>query len=123
MKISPRTFCLISSGLLSLSAAIAQQPDNTKENKGDASKSAATADQQKEKTNDRQLTQQIRKSIMADKTLSTYAHNVKIVSQDGKITLKGPVRSEDEKKAIESKAVEVAGSPDRIDDQISIASK
>ena len=46
---------------------------------------------------------------MRDKSLSTYAHNVKIVTQDGQVTLKGPVRSEDEKKAIEDKAAEVAG--------------
>ena len=41
--------------------------------------------------------------------LSTYAHNVKIITQNGQVTLKGPVRSEDEKKAIEAKAAEVAG--------------
>ena len=46
---------------------------------------------------------------MKDKSLSTYAHNVKIVTQDGQVTLKGPVRSEDEKRAIEAKAAEVAG--------------
>jgi hyperosmotically inducible protein len=46
---------------------------------------------------------------MKDKSLSTYAHNIKIVTQAGQVTLKGPVRSEDEKKAIETKASEVAG--------------
>ena len=46
---------------------------------------------------------------MKDKSLSTYAHNVKIISQNGNVTLKGPVRSEDEKRAIEAKAAEVAG--------------
>lgn len=46
---------------------------------------------------------------MKDKSLSTYAHNVKIVTQGGQVTLKGPVRSEHEKKAIEAKAAEVAG--------------
>jgi osmotically-inducible protein OsmY len=45
---------------------------------------------------------------MKDKSLSTYAHNIKIVTKDGQVTLKGPVRSEDEKKAIEAKAAEVA---------------
>jgi hyperosmotically inducible periplasmic protein len=52
---------------------------------------------------DRTLTQKIRKSVMADKSLSTYAHNVKIISQDGMVTLKGPVRSDDEKKTIVAK--------------------
>ena len=46
---------------------------------------------------------------MDDKSLSTYAHNVKMISQNGKVTLKGPVRSEEEKQTIEQKATEVAG--------------
>jgi osmotically-inducible protein OsmY len=46
---------------------------------------------------------------MKDKSLSTYAHNVKIITQNGRVTLKGPVRSEDEKKTVEAKATEVAG--------------
>ena len=53
--------------------------------------------------------QRVRKSIVDDKSLSTYAHNVKIIAQDGKVTLKGPVRSESERQAIEQKATEVAG--------------
>ncbi len=51
----------------------------------------------------------IRKSIMDDKTLSTYAHNVKVIAQNGKVTLKGPVRSEEEKRAVEQKAAADAG--------------
>ncbi|MGA9564120.1 MAG: BON domain-containing protein, partial [Candidatus Korobacteraceae bacterium] len=58
---------------------------------------------------DRELAQNVRKAIMQDKALSTYAHNVKVISQNGQITLKGPVRSEDEKQALEAKAAEVAG--------------
>ena len=54
--------------------------------------------------------QKIRKAVVGDKSLSSYAHNVKIIAQDGKVTLKGPVRSEDEKTSIEQKAVDVAGS-------------
>lgn len=46
---------------------------------------------------------------MKDKSLSTYAHNVKVITQNGQVTLKGPVRSEDEKKTVEAKATEVAG--------------
>jgi hyperosmotically inducible periplasmic protein len=84
-------------------------PDNTKVNERDRSQNEPTADQQKDNRSDRDITQQIRQSIMKDKSLSTYAHNVKIVTQDGEVTLKGPVRSEDEKQAIEAKAIEVAG--------------
>jgi osmotically-inducible protein OsmY len=58
---------------------------------------------------DRDITKQIRSSIYKDKSLSTYAHNIKIITQDGKVTLKGPVRSEDEKAGIEAKAAAVVG--------------
>jgi osmotically-inducible protein OsmY len=69
---------------------------------------------------DRALTQKIRKAIHEDTTLSTYAHNIKIISQDGKVTLRGPVRSEDEKANIEAKAVAVAGQGN-VTDQLEIA--
>jgi len=83
--------------------------DNTKVNQRDQNTNSATADQQKNNLPDREITRQIRRSITADKSLSVYAHNVKVITQDGQVTLKGPVRSDDEKKAIESKAAEVAG--------------
>ena len=81
-------------------------PDNTKQNKDQTN---PTADQQKMNPTDRTITQKIRKAIHEDTTLSTYAHNVKIITQDGKVTLRGPVRSEEEKSNIEAKAVAVAG--------------
>ena len=58
---------------------------------------------------DRAITQKIRKAVIEDKSLSTYAHNIKIITQDGKVTLRGPVRSEDEKNNLQAKAVAVAG--------------
>jgi len=84
-------------------------PDNTKTNQGDSSKGAMTADQQKMNPADRNTTKQIRQSIVKDDSLSTYAHNIKIITRDGKVTLKGPVRSEEDKKNIEAKATAVAG--------------
>ena len=84
-------------------------PDNTKMNAQDRDKPSATADQQKDNRSDREITQQIRQSLVNDKSLSTYGHNVKVITQNGQVTLKGPVRSDDEKKAIEAKATEVAG--------------
>jgi hyperosmotically inducible protein len=83
--------------------------DNSKTNQGDASNGAMTADQQKMNSSDQTISKNIRKSIMQDKTLSTYAHNVKVITQDGKVTLKGPVRSDDEKANLEAKATAVAG--------------
>jgi hyperosmotically inducible protein len=111
---------LLCAGLLLVSGVVgfAQEPstqqasppaDNTKVNQRDRSQNEPTADQQKNNRSDRDITQQIRQSIMKDKTLSTYAHNVKIITQNGQVTLKGPVRSADEKQAMEAKAVEVAG--------------
>jgi hyperosmotically inducible periplasmic protein len=101
-----------------------QQPaaDNTKTNQGDASKDATTADQQKMNPADRNTTKQIRKSIIQDKSLSTYAHNIKIITQEGKVTLKGPVRSEDEKANLEAKAAAVAGAAN-VTDQLEVATR
>src|ERR1035438_7112767 len=105
---------LLGSWTLVLGKEPAGQPasppaDNTKVNERDRSPNEATADQQKENRSDRDITQQIRQAIMKDKSLSTYTHNVKIITQNGQVTLKGPVRSEDEKRAVEAKATEVAG--------------
>ncbi len=87
-----------------------QQPsDNTKSNKGDSAKGALTADQQKMNSADQEITKKIRSAIMKDKSLSTYAHNIKIITQDGKVTLKGPVRTEEEKSSVEARATVVAG--------------
>ena len=85
-------------------------PDNTKVNKRDRAHSEPTADQAKENTSDREIMRKIRRAIVSDKSLSTYAHNVKVIAEHGKVTLKGPVHSDDESKNIEAKAVEVAGS-------------
>jgi hyperosmotically inducible protein len=84
-------------------------PDNTKVNKRDRAPSERTADQAKETMPDREVMRKIRQSVVADKSLSTYGHNVKIIAEHGKVTLKGPVHSEEESKNIEAKAAEIAG--------------
>jgi hyperosmotically inducible protein len=65
--------------------------DNTRVNKRDRNEASPTADQQKENSTDRELARQIRRAIVKDKSLSTNAHNVKIIAQNGTVTLKGPV--------------------------------
>ena len=102
---------LIAGSVLAGPVVHAQQPapDNTKTNQGDANKGATTADQQKMNPADRETTKKIRSALMNDKSLSTYAHNIKIITQNGMVTLKGPVRSEYEKAAIEAKAQQIAG--------------
>jgi osmotically-inducible protein OsmY len=97
-------------------------PDNTKVNQRDKDKSEPTADRQTQNRSDLNLTQQIRQSIMKDKSLSTYAHNVKIISQNGMVTLKGPVRSVEEKEAVEAKASEIAG-PDKVSRELAVKPK
>jgi len=59
---------------------------------------------------------------MKDKSLSTYARNVKIIAQNGQVTLKGPVRSEEEKTAVEGKASEIAGR-DKVTSQLEVKPK
>ncbi len=93
-------------------------PDNTKLNRSEQ----PTADQQTNAQRDRELTRRIRRAIASDKQLSTNAHNVKVITQGGKVTLKGPVRSPEEKQAVEAKAAAIAGQGNVISD-IRIASK
>ena len=105
-------------------ATSGQQPaDNTKMNQRDRNQNEPTADQQKENTPDRELAQQVRRALVKDKSLSTYAHNIKVIAQNGVVTLKGPVRSDEEKQAIEAKAAEIAGGADKIKSEIDVANK
>jgi hyperosmotically inducible periplasmic protein len=97
------------------------QPDNTANNKGDNKKGAMTADNQKETTADRELAKKIRKSIAGDSSLSSYAHNVKVIVRDGMVTLKGPVKSEDEKNAVGAKANDIAGA-DKVQNELTVKS-
>jgi hyperosmotically inducible protein len=98
-------------------------PDNTAKNQRDRNKAEPTADQQKENKADRELARQIRQSLVKDKSLSTYAHNIKVIAQNGEVTLKGPVKSAEEKQAIEAKAAEVAGGADKIKSEIEVTGK
>ncbi|MBV8069988.1 MAG: BON domain-containing protein [Acidobacteriaceae bacterium] len=84
-------------------------PDNTRVNKQDRDQSQPTADQGKNNLSDREMASHIRRDVVKDKSLSTYGHNVKIVADHGKVTLKGPVHSEDEKRTIEDHARKYAG--------------
>lgn len=127
MKKIPRLFLVLSALALSTPLVAVpvprsqenQQtaPDNAKKNKDQIN---PTADQQKDNASDRATTQKIRKAVHDDTSLSTYGHNIKIITQDGKVTLRGPVRSEEEKNNLEAKAATVAGK-DNVSDQLEIA--
>ena len=131
MSLRAKTFtyglCIIGSALLLSAPAsylragvqeTAPVPDDTRANQ----EPGKTADQQKENTSDRELARQIRKVLVSDKSLSTYAHNVKIIATNGLVTLRGPVRSEEEKAAIEAKAKATAGVTD-VRNELTIAPK
>jgi hyperosmotically inducible protein len=90
-------------------------PDNSNQNKDHA----VTADNQANQKSDRLTTQKIRKAIIADKALSTYAHNVKIITSNGAVTLKGPVQSDDEKQKVATEAASVV-SADKITNELTI---
>ena len=97
-------------------------PDNTKINQRDRNQAEPTADQQSNAKSDRELTRQVRRAIVKDKSLSTYAHNIKIITQDGKVTLRGPVKTEEEKQMIEKIALAVAGA-NNVDNQLEVNNK
>lgn len=123
LKFGVMVICLLTLGSLApqvRSAPRIQSPDNTKTNQRDRSKDEPTADQQKENDTDRELARKVRKSVVSDKSLSTYAHNIKIVAQNGMVTLRGPVRSEEEKQAVEEKAAEAAGGSDHVKSEIEV---
>lgn len=81
--------------------------------------SGQTASSASNENADRDAMQKIRKAIVGDKNLSTYAHNVKIIAQNGKVTLRGPVRSETEKKAVADAASAVVGA-DNVTNEVTI---
>lgn len=134
MKIQLLAFIAVSAIGLAGGSAFAQSPstsdsgtpstapDNSGANKADPGNRSATADAQKNDKSDVQITRQIRRGVIADKNLSTYAHNVKIVSVNGTVTLNGVVRTEDEKNGIGQIAAQVVGD-DHIVNRIKIAPK
>jgi hyperosmotically inducible periplasmic protein len=90
-------------------------PDSSGQNKNQS----PNADNQSNAKADRVTTANIRKAIVADKDLSTYAHNVKVITINGAVTLKGPVKSEEEKQKIASDAASVV-SADKITNDLTV---
>jgi hyperosmotically inducible protein len=87
------------------------EPDNTRKNKRDAKGETLLPQNQSEE--ERGLTQKIRRAIVEDKTLSLNAKNIKIITAEGKVTLRGVVENREEKEKIEALAKSFAG-----DDQV-----
>ena len=116
---------VLSSALLGLGTmAMAQDskpvaPDNSAVNVRDRDPNAMTAGEQSTAKSDVELTREIRRAVVKDRSLSMLAHNVKIVTANGSVTLRGPVKTEEEKAAIASKAQQIAGA-DKVDNQIEV---
>ena len=114
-----------SSALLGLCAVTMAQdaapvaPNNSAVNVRDRAPDAMTAGEQSNAKSDVALTRKIRGAVVKDHSLSMLAHNVKIVSADGNVTLRGPVNSEAEKVAIASKAKAIAGAGN-VDNQLEV---
>ena len=108
------TLCL---GAIPAIAQTQTTPDNSRSNR--VQNQTATADQGKNDKLDRMMTAKIRRAVIADRSLSMYAHNVKIIVVGGAVTLKGPVHSEAEKQTVADKAAQVAGAG-RVDNQITV---
>ncbi len=114
LNIKRTIYCALVSGVLLAATNLPAQntqpaPDNTKVNKQDRNSETPNADNAKNNMSDREVMAHIRRAVVKDKSLSTYAHNVKIVSRNGKVTLRGPVRSEQEKQTINQYATKYAG--------------
>lgn len=95
-------------------------PDNSGTNVRDRNDQTKTAGDQSESEADRTISQNIRQSLTSDDSLSTNGKNVKVITIDGKVTLRGPVKNDQEKAAIAAKAQQVAGVKN-VDNQLEIA--
>lgn len=117
MALASLAICLAAGGGASRLAAQQTPPSQP----GSAA-TAPNADRARSDPADRRLMQQIRRSITSDRSLSTYAHNIKIIARDGKVTLRGPVRTEQEREAVVRKAADAAGA-DNVTDQLTIGTR
>jgi hyperosmotically inducible periplasmic protein len=111
-------FCALIGGV-TFTTAMAQEQDGQPDNSAQNKSQSQTAQNQSTDKSDRMTTANVRKAIVADKQLSSYAHNVKVITVNGTVTLKGPVRSDAEKQQITNDASQVV-SQDKIVDQLTV---
>jgi osmotically-inducible protein OsmY len=90
-------------------SAVSKDADNAAQNQRDRNSNVPTADDQPQNKQDLELASNIRKAVVSDSSLSVNARNVKIIASNGVVTLRGPVKSQEEKAAIEAKAKSLAG--------------
>ncbi len=92
-----------------------QSADNTKVNTRDQNSGELSAQDQGRNQTDTELTRKIRQDIVKSSDLSTYAHNIKIITVNGIVTLKGPVKTSAEKEIVLEKAKAIAGASHVVD--------
>lgn len=114
-------------GALALTACKAEDSgkpaaDNTKVNERDKDGKSATPLDQSNRQEDLDTTQKIRKALMADDTLSTDAKNLKVITANGVVVLRGPVKSDAERTAVETLAKQNAGA-NRVTCEVEVAAK
>jgi len=95
------------------------QPDNTRVNERDRNGNTLTPIDQGNSEADRRMTQQIRQALMNTNGLSFNAKNIKIITLNGKVTLRGTVNSEQERNTVDAAARKIAGT-DQIDDLVEV---
>jgi hyperosmotically inducible protein len=113
-------FCILASALTAAPLLAGENDaDNTGRNVRDRDEQTLTPGDQGESAADRELTANVRKAIVADDALSMNAHNVKIITRNGVVTLRGPVKSASERSSVAAKAQKVAGVKS-VDNQLEI---
>src|SRR6266700_1111600 len=111
--------CLSALSVAALSADDKTNPDNTATNERDHSGEAQTSGDQSNSSADLKITQAIRQALMKDNELSTTAKNIKVITANGHVTLRGPVKTAQEKAKIAQLAKSAAGGA-HIDDQLDV---
>ena len=101
--------CDMQTGQVEKKPGTTADADNTARNERDRNAATQLPTDQAENEADREISANVRKAVVADDSLSINAQNVKIVTSNGNVTLRGPVKTEQEKAAIEAKAKQVTG--------------
>lgn len=125
MKLNTKRTLLAFTSILALGVAVLAEDekkadaDNSKKNERDRSGETKTPVDQSNSPEDLKITQAIRKAVVKDDSLTMTAKNVKIITADGMVTLRGPVNTAEEKTKIEALAKSAAGSA-KVENQLEV---
>ncbi|HJX90824.1 MAG TPA: BON domain-containing protein [Pyrinomonadaceae bacterium] len=107
--------CLSAVSLAAMAADEKTEPDNTAINERDRSNDAQTSGDQSNSSSDLKITQDIRQALVKDRELSTTAKNIKVITENGHVTLRGPVKNVQEKARVDQLAKSAAGGAHIVD--------